>query len=110
MAAVEWIIHVAGYQIWLLKQRTAQNILKLAVNKHSGWQLNRWVCLELKHKSFHAGQTEIANFIYQQLELSMKAKEEDIKVKWSFIHTSETNTEVKPINAQQVCLAVVAFI
>ncbi|XP_015269248.1 PREDICTED: C2 domain-containing protein 2 [Gekko japonicus] len=37
-----------------------------------------------------------------QLELSMKAREEDIQVKWSFIHTSETNTEVKPIILQQV--------
>ncbi|XP_054829044.1 C2 domain-containing protein 2 [Eublepharis macularius] len=37
-----------------------------------------------------------------QLELSMKAKEEDIQVKWSFIHTSETNTEIKPIIVQQV--------
>uniref|UniRef100_A0ACB8FIL0 Uncharacterized protein n=1 Tax=Sphaerodactylus townsendi TaxID=933632 RepID=A0ACB8FIL0_9SAUR len=32
----------------------------------------------------------------------MKAKDDDIQVKWSFIHTSETNTEVKPITGQQV--------
>nr|XP_056714212.1 C2 domain-containing protein 2 [Euleptes europaea] len=37
-----------------------------------------------------------------QLELSMKAKEDDIQVKWSLIHTSETNTKVKPIIMQQV--------
>lgn len=40
----------------------------------------------------------------------MKAKEEDIQVKWSFIYTSETNTEINPIAVQQVCLAVVAYI
>ncbi|XP_077198881.1 C2 domain-containing protein 2 [Paroedura picta] len=39
---------------------------------------------------------------YLQLELLMKAEEEDIQVKWSFIHTSKTNTEIKPITAQQV--------
>ncbi|KAJ7320593.1 hypothetical protein JRQ81_020104 [Phrynocephalus forsythii] len=40
--------------------------------------------------------------IYLKLELAMKSKEEDIQVKWSFVHTSETNTEVKPTGVQEV--------
>ncbi|XP_053161553.1 C2 domain-containing protein 2 isoform X2 [Hemicordylus capensis] len=39
--------------------------------------------------------------LHLQLELSMKAKEEDIQVKWSFIHTTETNIEVTPIKVQE---------
>ncbi|XP_066475435.1 C2 domain-containing protein 2 [Tiliqua scincoides] len=36
-----------------------------------------------------------------QLELSMKAKEDDIQVKWSLIYTSETNIEVKPTKVKE---------
>ncbi|XP_072850269.2 C2 domain-containing protein 2 isoform X2 [Pogona vitticeps] len=39
--------------------------------------------------------------VYLKLELSMKSKEEDIQVRWSFIYTSETNTEVKPTREQE---------
>ncbi|XP_072850268.2 C2 domain-containing protein 2 isoform X1 [Pogona vitticeps] len=40
--------------------------------------------------------------VYLKLELSMKSKEEDIQVRWSFIYTSETNTEVKPTREQEI--------
>lgn len=39
--------------------------------------------------------------LHLQLELSMKAKEDDIQVKWSLIHNSETNIEVKPFKVQE---------
>ncbi|XP_062982669.1 C2 domain-containing protein 2 [Elgaria multicarinata webbii] len=39
--------------------------------------------------------------LHLQLELSIKSKEENIRVKWSFIYTSETNTEVKPVKLQE---------
>ncbi|XP_053242763.1 C2 domain-containing protein 2 [Podarcis raffonei] len=39
--------------------------------------------------------------LHLQLKLSMKSKEEDIQVKWSFIWTSETNTEIKPTKVQE---------
>ncbi|XP_042314574.1 C2 domain-containing protein 2 isoform X2 [Sceloporus undulatus] len=39
--------------------------------------------------------------LYLKLELSMKSKEEDIQVKWSFIHTSETNIEAKPTKVHE---------
>ncbi|KAJ6662385.1 hypothetical protein lerEdw1_011798 [Lerista edwardsae] len=39
--------------------------------------------------------------LHLQLELSMKAKEDDIQVKWSHIYTSETNIEVKPTKVQE---------
>lgn len=46
----------------------------------------------------------------KQLELSMKAKEDDIQVKWSLIHNSETNIEVKPFKVQEVCLFVCVWL
>ncbi|XP_058042926.1 C2 domain-containing protein 2 isoform X2 [Ahaetulla prasina] len=39
--------------------------------------------------------------LHLQLKLSAKSKEEDIQIKWSFIYSSETNIEVKPINVQK---------
>lgn len=40
----------------------------------------------------------------------MKAKEDDIQVKWSLIYTSETNIEVKPTKVQEVSLFVFACV
>ncbi|KAH0624815.1 hypothetical protein JD844_032645, partial [Phrynosoma platyrhinos] len=39
--------------------------------------------------------------LYLKLKLSMKSKEEDIQVKWSFIYTSETNIEAKLTKVQE---------
>ncbi|XP_063161398.1 C2 domain-containing protein 2 isoform X2 [Candoia aspera] len=39
--------------------------------------------------------------LHLQLKLSAKSKEENIQIKWSFIYSSETNIEVKPINVQK---------
>ncbi|XP_061483568.1 C2 domain-containing protein 2 isoform X2 [Rhineura floridana] len=40
--------------------------------------------------------------LYLQLKLSVKSQEENVQVEWSFIYTSETKTEVKPTEVQEI--------
>ncbi|XP_042314575.1 C2 domain-containing protein 2 isoform X3 [Sceloporus undulatus] len=103
-----WLLALRSWRLrWQAAWLHALNARALARRQQQQQQQDPWLFTFEEDAATHPLELVIQEVISvvksaeEKLELSMKSKEEDIQVKWSFIHTSETNIEAKPTKVHE---------